>query len=63
MKIIGINGSPRLKGNTAQLLDQVLEHAGTNGAETIRYDLNRLDIKDARAATNVRTRTMRAGAF
>lgn len=45
MKIIGINGSPRLKGNTAQLLDEVLHQAQENGAETTRYDLNRLDIK------------------
>jgi len=45
MKIIGINGSPRLKGNTAQLLDEVLHHTQAHGAETVRYDLNRLDIQ------------------
>lgn len=45
MKIIGMNGSPRVKGNTAQLLDEVLEYAAENGAETVKHDLNRLNIK------------------
>ncbi|WP_163338882.1 flavodoxin family protein [Desulfopila sp. IMCC35008] len=45
IKIIGINGSPRPKGNTAQLFDEALQHAWQNGAETTRYDHKRLDIK------------------
>ncbi|WP_167505976.1 flavodoxin family protein [Desulfosediminicola flagellatus] len=45
MKIIGINGSPRLKGNTAQLLDEALQQAENNGAATTTYNLNRLNLK------------------
>ncbi len=45
MKIIGLNGSPRVKGNTAQLLDELLTQAGESGVETTKYDLNRLEIK------------------
>jgi multimeric flavodoxin WrbA len=43
MKIIAINGSPRKKWNTAILLEQALEGAGSQGAETELihlYDLN-----------------------
>lgn len=45
MKIIGINGSPRLKGNTAQLIQTVLKQAEASGATTKTYHLNRLNIK------------------
>lgn len=38
-KIIGINGSPRLNKNTAQLLNATLEGAKEGGCETVRYDL------------------------
>lgn len=43
MKVIGINGSPRRKWNTAQLLQQALKGAESAGAETELinlYDLN-----------------------
>jgi putative NADPH-quinone reductase len=43
-KVLGILGSPRLKGNTADLLDAVLEGARTAGAETERLDLARMRI-------------------
>lgn len=45
MKIIGLNGSPRKKGNTAQLMDEVLQHAESKGAQIKRYDLNQLEMK------------------
>lgn len=45
MKIIGINGSPRSKGNTAQLLNEYLLHAKETGATTTIYNLNRMNIK------------------
>ena len=43
MKVIGINGSPRKKWNTATLVNKVLEGAASEGAETELinlYDLN-----------------------
>ena len=43
-KVLGILGSPRLNGNTADLLDAVLEGAGTAGAEVERLDLARMHI-------------------
>lgn len=43
-KVLGILGSPCLDGNTAALLDAVLEGARSAGAETERVDLAKLDI-------------------
>ena len=43
MKVIGINGSPRKKGNTAKLVEKALEGAESWGAESEiihLYDLN-----------------------
>lgn len=42
MKVLGINGSPRIGGNTDILLDKVLEGAETKGAETEKIILNKL---------------------
>lgn len=42
MKIIGINGSPRLSGNSAAMLESALAGARENGAEAERIDLFRL---------------------
>lgn len=41
-KIIGINGSPRLSKNSANLLDAALEGAKENGCEVQKYDLIKL---------------------
>lgn len=49
MKIIGINGSPRLKGNSATLLDKALEGARAAGAQTERVDLYPLNFKGCRS--------------
>ncbi len=43
-KVLGILGSPRLQGNTADLLDAVLEGARLAGAEVERLDLARMNI-------------------
>lgn len=43
-KVLGIFGGPRFKGNTADLLEAVLEGARRNGAETERLDLARMRI-------------------
>jgi multimeric flavodoxin WrbA len=45
MKVIGINGSPRKKWNTATLLGHALEGAARNGAETELIHLYDLDFK------------------
>jgi len=42
MKVLGINGSPRIGGNTDILLDKVLEGARSKGAETEKIILNKL---------------------
>lgn len=43
-KVLGILGSPCVKGNTADLLDAVLEGARENGAVVERFDLARMKI-------------------
>lgn len=45
MKVIAINGSPRTDGNTATMLQQMLEGAAEQGAETRMINLNALDMK------------------
>jgi len=45
MKILGIMGSPRAKGNSSTLLKEVLEGAKAKGADTNIVSLNNLDIK------------------
>jgi multimeric flavodoxin WrbA len=45
MKILGIMGSPRVKGNSATLLGKVLDGAMSKGAEANIVSLNNLDIK------------------
>ena len=45
MKVIAINGSPRKNGNTATMLQEVLDGAAGKGAETRMIHLNDLDMK------------------
>jgi multimeric flavodoxin WrbA len=49
MNIIGINGSPRLHGNTATLLEHTLKGARSNGAYTECINLYHLDYKGCRS--------------
>jgi multimeric flavodoxin WrbA len=42
VKVLGINGSPRIGGNTDILLDKVLEGAESKNAETEKIILNKL---------------------
>jgi len=44
MKVLGILGSPCIAGNTAELLEAVLEGARSEGAEVERLDLSRMNI-------------------
>jgi len=45
MKVVGFVGSPRKKGNTAMLVNEVLRGAQESGAETKVYFLNEMNIK------------------
>lgn len=45
MKVLGIMGSARTKGNSSTLLQQVLEGAKAKGAEINTLSLNNLDIR------------------
>jgi len=45
MKLLAFNGSPRKKWNTAQLLNQALKGAESEGAKTRLYHLYDLDFK------------------
>jgi multimeric flavodoxin WrbA len=44
MKILGVEGSPRKNGNTAKLVQAILESASENGAETKFYKLTEMNI-------------------
>ena len=44
IKVLGIYGSPRKKGNTDQLLDKTLEGAESAGAETRKIYVRDLNI-------------------
>lgn len=45
MLVLGLQGSPRKKGNTSYLLDTVLDLAAGRGAETRRIDVCRKNIR------------------
>jgi multimeric flavodoxin WrbA len=55
MKLIGINGSPRKKWNTATLIEQALEGARSEGAETELINLYDLDYKGCRSCFACKT--------
>ena len=44
LKVLGIMGSPRIKGNTDLLLDEALKGAQSQGAETEKIIADRLKI-------------------
>ncbi len=54
MKILGINGSPRIGGNTDILLDKILEGASSKGAETEKVILNKLKFSPCQECENMR---------
>ncbi len=49
MKILGLNGSPRLKGNSVQLLTEALHGANDAGAETELISLYGMNFKGCRS--------------
>lgn len=54
MNILGINGSPRIGGNTEILLDKVLGAAETKGARTEKVILNALRFSPCQECEEVR---------
>ena len=48
MKVIGFNFSPRQEGNTAWIVNKILEGAKDQGAETQSWNFSDLDIKPCR---------------
>jgi len=54
VKILGINGSPRIGGNTDILLDKVLEGARSRGAKTEKVVLNGLKFSPCQECENLR---------
>ena len=44
MKILAIQASPRKKGNTNRVLDEMIKGCEDNGHEVIKYYVNGLDI-------------------
>jgi multimeric flavodoxin WrbA len=49
MHVVALCGSPRPRGNTATLIDAILEGAAEAGATTTRFDLAKLDVRGCRA--------------
>ncbi|WP_048154246.1 flavodoxin family protein [Methanosarcina sp. A14] len=45
MKILGLVGSPNINGNTAKLVNAILDGAAEKGAEKVIYNLSSLNIK------------------
>jgi len=54
MKVLGINGSPRIGGNTDILLDKVLEGVRSKGAETKKIILNTLKFSPCQECSKLR---------
>ncbi|MGD9015317.1 MAG: flavodoxin family protein [Candidatus Omnitrophota bacterium] len=54
MRVLGINGSPRIGGNTDVLLDKVLQGAKAGGARIEKIILNRLKFSACQECANVR---------
>ena len=48
MKILGLLGSPRLKGKCSKLLQKALEGAESRGAQIKRFDLIKCNIMHCR---------------
>lgn len=54
MYVLGINGSPRIGGNTDILLDKALEGAKAKGAKTEKVILNTLKFSPCQECENIR---------
>ncbi|MEW5759050.1 MAG: flavodoxin family protein [Candidatus Omnitrophota bacterium] len=54
MQILAINGSPRIRGNTAILLDRILEGAESRGVKIEKINLSELKINFCKECDTVR---------
>ena len=45
MKVVGLLGSPRSKGNSTAIANRIIETAAMGGAETRSFELNRLNYR------------------
>ncbi|MFC1620824.1 flavodoxin family protein [Candidatus Omnitrophota bacterium] len=54
MKVLGVNGSPRIDGNTDILLEKVLEGARSKGALTEKIILNELKFSPCQECANIK---------
>jgi len=52
MKVVAIGGSPRLKGNSNYLMEQVLDEVAQHGIETEKIILNQYNISPCQAHDN-----------
>jgi multimeric flavodoxin WrbA len=55
MKVVGFVGSPREKGNTTVIVNEVLRGAKEAGAETKIFNLNKLSIRGCQACYKCQT--------
>ena len=55
MKVVGFIGSPRKKGNTTTIVNEVLRGAQEAGAETKVFNLNQLSIRGCQACYKCQT--------
>lgn len=55
MKVVGFVGSPRIKGNTTSIVNEVLRGASEAGAETRIFNLNELSIRGCQACYKCQT--------
>ena len=60
MKVVGINGSPRKKWNTATLIEKALEGAESEGAETELIHLYDLDYKGCKSCFSCKTKNSKS---
>lgn len=44
MKLLALNGSPRKKGNTNRILDEMIKDCAENGHEVEKYFLDKMEI-------------------
>ncbi len=51
MKVLGLIGSPRIKGNTAKLVKEILAGASENGAESVVYNLAKMNLSGCKACS------------
>jgi len=57
MKIVCLNGSPRVKGNTATIAKNFCDSAEKSGAEVSTWYLNKMDFRGCQACNGCKTKS------